>query len=521
MRLVHPHRHHEVPRTSTPVPRDWGVHVRARLVQGDDIVQQVPSEERGAELAATGETRGVMGERSGETFSVGDRVLLNSTVLIEFRGKAGTVEEVQAPDGLEVRVRIDGGPLVWFYACQLLSEHPSTVEPGTSEAPPDSYTEHTCSWSSADVLDFRCKGCLGWLHTGQFDELLRDRLDWARRSERDSMSSGARTSDGLPPIENAQALVDGLVERNTPPRGDRRYLWSRTNEALPDPRAVALIMLDAGAGDMPEPWREVTLFLLREALARTGLAELAMHDARTETPKTSGDDHGADVGHAPSVPTTTPARVPEEAGTSPRIETPCSNCDGKGAFVCPVDGARWPCKQCNGGGTALRSEAARPTLGLSFSWDTVDGEIAYSEETEEWTLDGAVEGRMSSPLARQVLAKLVAPDVGDEVECRERTCSDLRSLCDNLEERAEKAERELIEEREVLRIERESGDGMGQALAEYQAELAALRKVAEAAKELVDAADPHCGIDDIVNSRFVRALRECLAKATNQKGNGQ
>ena len=69
---------------------------------------------------------------------------------------------------------------------------------------------------------------------------------------------------------------------------------ARTSETtMPDARRVAEIMLDAAAGDMPEPWRTSTRIMLEEALTRSGLAKLAMRDARVES-----STHGARRCHA-------------------------------------------------------------------------------------------------------------------------------------------------------------------------------------------------------------------------------
>lgn len=66
---------------------------------------------------------------------------------------------------------------------------------------------HTCAWGDQDVLDFSCEGCTTELHTGGFDDLLAERLQWARQSALDAataqdkravctMCLGKRTADG-------------------------------------------------------------------------------------------------------------------------------------------------------------------------------------------------------------------------------------------------------------------------------------------------------------------------------------
>lgn len=43
-----------------------------------------------------------------------------------------------------------------------------------------------------------------------------------------------------------------------------------------------------------------------------------------------------------------------------------------------------------------------------------EGVVAYDDETEEWTLNGSVEGRMSTVLAGQIKARLGACELTEE-----------------------------------------------------------------------------------------------------------
>lgn len=68
-------------------------------------------------------------------------------------------------------------------AIRIAAEALKDVEPPSSTAPCVHPEEpaHTCSHTHMANLDFECKGCLWRLHTGHFDDLLRERLDWAKR----------------------------------------------------------------------------------------------------------------------------------------------------------------------------------------------------------------------------------------------------------------------------------------------------------------------------------------------------
>jgi hypothetical protein len=86
-------------------------------------------------------------------------------------------------------------------------------------------------------------------------------------------------------VEGGVELVDPSAVSFFGPKRDIRELVDRPAEATVEHCKVAEIMLDAKSGDMPQPWRRVTIGLLVDALSRNEHATAAVRDSNDDQAK--------------------------------------------------------------------------------------------------------------------------------------------------------------------------------------------------------------------------------------------